>query len=188
MVRLGPMCEEISWFLWWCLSDIVLSECSLWQDRERGSERVLQRPFQCSMLWVLRRGIVSLGKGSILWLWKQVPCIVEGRFFSRFREVTLQEASCSSEYTQVLTAVSTLLFLKWESDLRGVGPYVKETKTVAVWACKILVPPQWCGLQEEKMERASWPSLAGAQLPQILVILWVIYELVWAGIHHPTPW
>lgn len=38
------------------------------------------------------------------------------------------------------------------------------------------------------MERASWPSLAGAQLPQILVILWVIYELVWAGIHYPTPW
>lgn len=64
----------------------------------------------------------------------------------------------------------------------------KKTKPAAVWACKILVPSQWCGLQKEKMERASWPSLAGAQLPQILVILCVIYELVWAGIHYPTLW
>lgn len=92
-----------------------------------------------------------------------------------------------SEHIQVCTLVSTLLFLKTESDLRGVGPYVKENKTGHCVACKIPVPSQWCGLQEEKMERASWPSLTGAQLPQILVILLVIYELVWTGIHHPYP-
>lgn len=38
------------------------------------------------------------------------------------------------------------------------------------------------------MERASWPSLTGAQLPQILVILQVIYEFIWTEMHYPTPW
>lgn len=83
-----------------------------------------------------------------------------------------------------------VLFLSWNKNvIYEVWALTwKKTKLAAVWACKILVPSWWCRLHEEKMERASWPSLAGAQLPQILVILWVIYELVWAGVHYPTPW
>lgn len=87
------------------------------------------------------------------------------------------------------TRLQLVLFLSWNKNvIYEVWALTwKKTKPAAVWACKILVPSRWCRLQE-KMERASWPSLAGAQLPQILVILWVIYELVWAGIHYPTPW
>lgn len=62
---------------------------------------------------------------------------------------------------------------------------MKETELVTVWAHKIPLPSQWCGLQEEDGQ-AGWPSLTWAQLPQILVILKVIYELFWTGIRYSS--
>lgn len=61
----------------------------------------------------------------------------------------------------------------------------KQTELVTVWAYKIPLPSQWCGLQED--DEASWLALlTWAQLPQIRVILKVIYELFWTAIRYSS--
>lgn len=66
----------------------------------------------------------------------------------------------------------------------------KKTKPASMWACKILVPSQWCGLQEEKMERTSCPPLLGLSCPKYLWYCGLFMSLSGLGftIIHPGRW